>query len=109
MDLSKAFDMVEWVGLFSELRKRKISAIFLRVLLDIYCNQRCRVRWNGKFSNDFPVSNGVRQGMQSSGLLFNVVANFLIQRIRRLDVGLKISGKCVGIWAYCDDFFVNGK
>ena len=33
MDLSKAFDMVEWVGLFRELKRRRVSVIFLRVLL----------------------------------------------------------------------------
>ena len=81
MDLSKAFDMVEWVGLFNRLLERKVSPIFLRVLLYVYSNQSCEVRWNGKFSNNFPVTNGVRQGMQSSGLCFNLVVNDLIDKI----------------------------
>ena len=32
MDLTKAFDMVEWLELFKGLDKRKVSPIFLRTL-----------------------------------------------------------------------------
>ena len=32
MDLSKAFDLEEWVELFSILQDKKVSAIFLRVI-----------------------------------------------------------------------------
>ena len=107
MDLSKAFDMVEWVSLFAEMVKRKVSIIFLRVLLYIYSEQTCNVRWNGKVSDKFNVSNGVRQGMQSSGLCFNLVVNFLSDRLRRIDVGLKMpGGYYVGIWIYCDDIYI---
>ena len=37
MDLSKAFDLVEWVSLFKLLKDKKISPIFLRLLLYVYC------------------------------------------------------------------------
>ena len=80
--------------------------IFLRVLLYVYSNQSCDVRWNGQFSNKFPVTNGVRQGMQSSGLCFNLVVNDLIDKIRHQDIGLKICGRFLGIWVYCDDIIV---
>ena len=106
MDLSKAFDMVEWVGLFKELMNRKVSAIFLRVLIQMYSNQKCKVGWNGSFSRSFQVTNGVRQGMPSSGFFFNCIADFLITRLRKRDVGLKLFGKYVGVWIYADDIIV---
>ena len=39
MDLSKAFDLVEWTGLFKLLREKGVSTIFLRILLIVYTNQ----------------------------------------------------------------------
>ena len=69
MDLSKAFDMVEWTELFTSLVKRGVHPIFLRVLLYVYKNQQCDVKWAGKYSHRFAVSNGVRQGAVSSPLL----------------------------------------
>ena len=59
MDMSKAFDMVEWGELFNTLMERKLDPIFLRLILFIYSNQQCDVKWCGKFSKRFTVSNGV--------------------------------------------------
>ena len=47
MDLSKAFDLVEWLQLFKVLELRKVSPVFLRVLLFMYRSQCCEVKWNG--------------------------------------------------------------
>ena len=49
MDLSKAFDLVEWVELFNNLVDKSVEPIFLRILLYIYTNQTCDVKWNGEF------------------------------------------------------------
>jgi hypothetical protein len=65
----KAFDMVEWTELFTSLVKRGVHPIFLRVLLYVYKNQQCDVKWAGKYSHRFAVSNGVRQGAVSSPFL----------------------------------------
>ena len=34
MDMSKAFDMVQWFHLFLELRKRKVGGLYLRLMTD---------------------------------------------------------------------------
>ena len=39
LDASKAFDRVEYVKLFSDLRERKLCPIVLRLLMNIYVNQ----------------------------------------------------------------------
>ena len=43
MDMSKAFDMVNWRILFSDLLERNINPLFLRVITFTYENQRCQV------------------------------------------------------------------
>ena len=59
MDLSKAFNMVEWTELFNTMMKREVHPIFLRVLLYVYRSQQCDVKWAGKYSHRFSVRNGV--------------------------------------------------
>ena len=84
MDLSKAFDMVEWGVLFQTLQARNVALVFLRTLLYVYTAQSCDVKWNGAYSHRFPVTNGVRQGAVSFPTLFSVYINDLF----------KLSGLC---------------
>ena len=103
MDLSKAFDFVDFCELFGKLRKKKVAPIFLRTLLYIYSNQYCDVRWNSSYSFRFPISNGVRQGAISSPLFFNLYVNTLILQLESIRIGFKIGNKYCGIMVYCDD------
>jgi hypothetical protein len=51
MDLSKAFDLVGWVELFKILQEKNIAPVFLGIILFIYSNQYCDVRWNWSSSH----------------------------------------------------------
>ena len=68
MDMSKAFDMVDWRVLFSTLLECKVDVLFLQLILFIYTNQHCNVKWCGNSSETFCVQNGVRQGGVTSGI-----------------------------------------
>ena len=78
--------------------KRKISYIFLRVILYIYSNQY--------YSERFSVSNGIRQGGISSPIFWNIYLDRLIKKIRRLGMGCHVAGKFIGIFIYADDIFL---
>ena len=106
MDMTKAFDMVEWSDLFDTLRKRGVSAISLRLLLFIYQNQHCNVRWAGKVSQGFLVNNGVRQGAVSSAILFSVYIDELFTILRQSGFGCYVSGIFLGCFGYADDLFL---
>ena len=106
MDLSKAFDLVEWVELFNTLMEKNVEPVFLRILLSIYNNQSCDVKWNGKFSNRFSVSNGVRQGAVSSPLLFSVYIDGLLVRLRASGHGCYIDSHFYGCLGYADDLLL---
>ena len=105
-DCSKAFDMVEWVTLFRDLIKRKVSFVFLRVLLFIYSEQSCDVQWNGKKSFKFGVKNGVRQGAVSSPILFGIYMDRLILLLRASKLGCTIGSSYYGIMVYADDIIL---
>ena len=62
LDASKAFDCVEYVKLFSDLRERKLCPIVLRLFMNMYVNQCLQVRWNSLVSDRFSIAKGVKQG-----------------------------------------------
>mgnify|MGYP003326992013 CR=1 FL=1 len=106
MDCSKAFDMVEWVALFQGLMKRGVNALSIRLLVNIYKDQYCDVRCNGKFSNRFPISNGVHQGSVASPILFSCYVDKLIKKLRASNIGCRIADEYFGIFVYADDIFL---
>ena len=106
MDMSKAFDMVQWGELFNTLRVRGVKAIFLRLLMFIYRKQQCNIKWAGKYSYVFSVSNGVRQGAVSSAILFSVYIDELFGLLRNSMLGCQISGVYLGCFGYADDLFL---
>ena len=61
MDKSKAFDLCQYGTLF-KLFQGKIGLVFLRLIIFIYTNQRCRVIFNNLESSEFRIMNGVGQG-----------------------------------------------
>ena len=106
MDLSKAFDMVEWLELFGVLEARDISPIFLRILLYVYTNQSCNVKWNGSLSRCFSVSNGVRQGAVSSPILFSLYIDQLFSVLRSSGLGCRLNNQYYGCLGYADDLLL---
>ena len=55
LDFSKAFDKVNFDKLFQKLLERSFPAVFLRLILYIYINQSCFIRWNLVESSSFLV------------------------------------------------------
>ena len=106
MDMSKAFDMVEWAELFTILIKKNVSFILLRLMLYVYENQSCAVKWAGANSTEFSVSNGVRQGAVSSAILFAVYIDELIQILKRSRIGCHIDRVFLGAFIFADDILL---
>ena len=106
MDMSKAFDLVEWSVLFKTLLERKVDPILLRVMLYIYTHQQCDVKWSEQHSYSFAVKNGVRQGAVSSAILFAVYINELLALLRSSGLGCHIHGVFFGALVFADDILL---
>ena len=89
--------MVEWVTMFKVMIKRKVSFVFLRVILFNYSEQCCDVQWNGKLSYRFGVRNGVRQGAVTSPILFGLYVDRLIKLLRDSNIGCHIGKMYYGV------------
>ena len=98
--------MVEWTDLFVTLRNRGVHPIYLRLLISIYKNQQCNVKWAGKYSYRFSVSNGLRQGAVSSTILFSVYINGLFIILRNAGHGCHINGLFLGCFGYSDNLLL---
>ena len=103
LDFSKAFDKVNFNQLFHKLRERKFPAVFLRLIISIYQNQTCFIRWNSAKSTSFQVKNGVRQGAILSPSLFCVYLDCLLSQLRDAGLGCHIGGTFLGAFGYADD------
>ena len=77
--------------------------VFLRLILYIYINQSCFIRWNSAESSSFLVKNGVRQGAILSPSLFCVYLDTLLAKLRESGVGCHLGGSYFGAFGYADD------
>ena len=79
LDATKAFDRINYCKLFRILLERNINPLICRLLLNMYTNQKLRVKWANELSVEFSVTNGVKQGGVISPLLFCVYMDGLIK------------------------------
>ncbi len=103
MDMKKAFDMVKHSSLFKKLNERRLSPIFIRLLLVMYKTQTAKVKWEGTESDTFSIMNGVKQGAVLSAILFCIYIDDLLKELRRKGDGCWINGNFVGVIVYADD------
>ena len=102
LDISKAFDLVNFHKLFGKLHS-KVSPLFIRLLAYIYMFQVCKVDWNGASSESFNVMNGVRQGAVLSPTLFSIYIDELFSILKHSGYGCHINNYFYGLIGYADD------
>jgi endonuclease/exonuclease/phosphatase family metal-dependent hydrolase len=76
VDLTKAFDKIEYDALFAALREQGLDECYVALLMDLYQGQTGTV---GR-SKPFPILRGVRQGDILSPLLFNAGSEFALRK-----------------------------
>ncbi len=61
------------------------------------------VRWNGNFSRQFSINQGVRQGALLSPLFYSIYINDFLVQLETQNLGLSIDTIYCGVLAYVDD------
>ncbi|CAG9131897.1 unnamed protein product [Plutella xylostella] len=103
LDLSKAFDLVNYNILWNKLSSSDVPNDVISLLRYWYGNQTNCVRWGDATSNEYRLDCGVRQGGLTSPDLFNLYIDDLIRGLRSTNVGCHIGGVCVNNLSYADD------
>ena len=81
----------------------KLSSIFLRLIIFMYVNQFCNVRFGGEVSASFSLSNGVGQGKILAGFAFCFYCYDFYDILKHSGYGCFIDGIYAGVYGYSDD------
>jgi hypothetical protein len=105
IDASKAFDKVNRVALFQKLISRTHPQIW-RILKTYYNDSIAFVDSNGKTSNAFKTTIGVKQGGPLSPKLFSIYIEDLIAELEKENLILKIDNINTGVVLFADDIII---
>lgn len=104
IDYSKAFDCVRWDKLWTVLGEMGVPEHLVRLIRNLYVNNRSFVRIDTDWSDVFVTKKGVRQGCILSPVLFNIYGEYIIRKtVENWEGGFPIGGKRICNLRYADD------
>ena len=106
LDASKAFDRVNFIKLFEKMLKKGMCPLTVRLLLNMYTEQKLQVKWNDILSDKFEVTNGVRQGGVLSPLFYSLYIDDLLEKLKLNGIGCHMGHHFVGAFGYADDLIL---
>ena len=106
IDASNAFDLVDHHILFDKLLERGTPKPVVRLLLRWYKSQQLCIRWIGRSSEYFKVTNGVRQGGVLSPILFTIYLDSLLECLQASGRGCYWDNHFAGALCYADDLTI---
>jgi len=92
LDMSKAYDWVEWEFLRRMMKKMVFCKQWVDLIMKCVCTVSYRIRVNGDLSNDFKPERGLRQGDPLSPYLFLICAEGFSVLQKRAEEDEKIQG-----------------
>ena len=103
VDFAKAFDSVNYGALWHKLLAYGVHGHMLKTIQSLYANLQSCVRVNGRLTDWFSQTAGVRQGDTLAPTLFALFVNDLATDIKSLSKGVPINGEQISILMYADD------
>ena len=102
VDYEKAFDKVRHEILIDILKNLMLDGKDLRIIKNLYWNQRAAVRVAGDKSNWQDIRRGVRQGCVLSPDLFNIYSEIILNELQGV-AGVNVGGRNINNLRYADD------
>ena len=101
--MAKAFDTVSHSSIANGLKRKGIPAQVISTILDLYTDSFTSVSVGGKTTRRIRINSGVKQGCPLSPLLFNLILDELIVKLKNLGIGIKMNKQLVSVMAFADD------
>ena len=86
--------------------KKGMCPLTVRLLLNMYTEQKFQVKWNDIMTDKFNVTNGVRQGGILLPLFYGIYVDDLLEKLKINGIGCHIGHNFVGIFGYADDIIL---
>ena len=103
LDATKAFDLIDHRKLFQTINNKNICPLFTRLIMILYKFNNAIVNYNNVFSNQFNISNGVKQGGILSPYLFSIYMDNLVDKLINTNMGCKMGDRLINCLMYADD------
>lgn len=115
IDLSKAFDRLEWDFIATAMQKKGFHHHFINLVLSCIKSSSFSVTINGQAYGSFNASRGIRQGCPLSPYLFVLALNELSDQLNEAlqnqnikGIKLSDSGPAIHSLLYADDLIITG-
>ena len=82
LDFEKVYDSVSWTFMHHVLLAKGFDGAYVHRIMQMVMGDHTTVSVNGRVSNFFPNSRGLRQGGPASPLLFNFVVHYYRMLLR---------------------------
>ena len=99
---SNTFDAVNHASLFDLLSSLDIESHDIKLLANLYWNQKAAIRHNGEVSESVNIKQGIRQGCVASPHLFAVYTEMIMRDIEGKG-DFRIGGTVINNLRYADD------
>ena len=106
IDLVKAFDTVSHLSIEKGLRRKGIPEQVRSTVLEMYRHATTEVTVGGR-TRKIQINAGVKQGCPLSPLLFNLILDELLEKLKRTEIGVKIRNDIVCIVCCMLHLYVN--
>ena len=105
-NIKQAYDSIHHEALFYKMKKNNVNGAYLNLINDLYAKTKCAVKVNGKRTEFFNYTKGVRQGCSLSPLLYNLFINGIVKCVNKYNptpLKLDKNSSCL---LYADDLVI---
>ena len=103
IDLAKAFDTVSHKSIVKGLKRKGIPEQVIETIQQMYRKATTKLTVGGKSTRKIEINSGVKQGCPLSPLLFNLIIDELIEKLKRTNIGIELGGEKICCMAFADD------
>ena len=103
IDLAKAFNTIPHKSIDKGLWRKGIPEQVRETLMEVYSGATTRISIGEKVTRQIKIRAGVKQGHPLSPLLFNLIIDELLEKLKKSKVGIKIREELLYCITFADD------